>query len=126
MKCIANELGDDAYRLSCMSVESVMQFVIMNRRPSEDLKTIGSCWNCIEENCELTMSTKFQKLDSSVPQSGRAPDVSSIDAGMNAGHADTDSLPPTAKPDRSLRNKILLANAFVWIAIIVLIRWLFF
>lgn len=72
------------------------------------------------------MSAKFQKLDNSAPQNGRARDVSSADSGMMAGHADNELIPPAVKTNRRLRNWILLANAVTWIAIIVIIRWLFF
>lgn len=72
------------------------------------------------------MSAKFQKLDNSTPQSGRASDVSSGESEMMAGHADNELAPPAVKTNRRLRNWILLANAVTWIAIIVVIRWLFF
>jgi hypothetical protein len=72
------------------------------------------------------MSTQFQKLDSSTPQNGRADDVSSVNSGMTAGNTNGIATSSAANPDRRLRNRILLINAAVWIAIIVLVRWLLF
>lgn len=72
------------------------------------------------------MSAKFQKLDNGTPQNERARDVSSVNSGMMAGHADNQPAPPAVKTNRRLRNWILLANAVTWIAVIAIIRWLFF
>lgn len=72
------------------------------------------------------MSAKFQKLDNSTPQNGRANDISSTDSGMTAGHTRDELIPPAVKTNRRLRNWILLANAVTWIAAIIIIRWLFF
>jgi hypothetical protein len=50
--------------------------------------------------------------------SGRAP--------MIAEHADGPLLRPTDSSARRLRNRIILANAIVWIAIIALVHMIFF
>ena len=45
---------------------------------------------------------------------------------MLAGEAHIDDIAPDVTPNRRLRNWILLANAVAWVAIVVLLRWLFF
>ncbi|ETR78930.1 hypothetical protein X566_03000 [Afipia sp. P52-10] len=45
---------------------------------------------------------------------------------MTAGNTNEIATSSAANPDRRLRNRILLINAAVWIAIIVLVRWLLF
>ena len=45
---------------------------------------------------------------------------------MIAEHAGRPLLEPHDTPDRKLRNRIIIANAVAWLAIIVLIRLVFF
>jgi hypothetical protein len=72
------------------------------------------------------MNIRRQERDRNEPQVGRGPDSSSTEAGMIAGDVHRAEIGPTVTPDRRLRNWILLANALAWLAIIVIVRWLFF
>jgi hypothetical protein len=73
------------------------------------------------------MNIKRQERDDrNEPKVGRGLDSSSTEAGMIAGDAHRADIGSTVTPNRRLRNWILLANALAWLAIIVIVRWLFF
>lgn len=72
------------------------------------------------------MSTNFQKHDNDALQRRHLQDAHSADSRMCEGHEGNEPLSPPARPDRRLRNTILLVNAIVWSAIIFAVRWLFF
>lgn len=72
------------------------------------------------------MMIRLEKIDSDEPRRGRAPDASSAEPGMIVADAHSAGTRPTVKPDRRLRNWILLANLLAWVAMIALARWLFF
>lgn len=72
------------------------------------------------------MTIRPKKVDGDAPQDGRANDVSSAECGMIVADAHSADIQRTVTPDRRLRSWILLANALAWVAIVVLIRWLFF
>jgi hypothetical protein len=75
------------------------------------------------------MIAKLQKLQEAETTAADEPLVSetfSREAPMIAEHADGPMLQRHDPSGRRLRNRIIVANAIAWIAIIVLIRVIFF
>jgi hypothetical protein len=74
----------------------------------------------------LQMSVRLHKSNGDQSRDDDIRDASSSDPRMLAGEAHIDDIAPDVTPNRRLRNWILLANAVAWVAIVVLLRWLFF
>jgi hypothetical protein len=71
------------------------------------------------------MTAPLAKVESIAANESPVPEHSSREETMTAEHASCSPLERNA-PDRRLRNRIIIANVIVWIAIIVLIRLIFF
>jgi predicted nuclease with RNAse H fold len=77
----------------------------------------------------VTSSPMIAKLQRAKPTAADEPldwETSYREASMLVEHADCRVLPQHDPPDRRLRNRIIVANAVAWIAIIALIRLIFF
>jgi hypothetical protein len=72
------------------------------------------------------MTATLRKIELPAANESSAPEHSSREGMMIADSARTPRSEPDQAPDRKLRNRIILANAVAWIAIIVLIRLVFF
>jgi hypothetical protein len=76
------------------------------------------------------MIAKLQRAETTAAHESLVSETSSREAAMIAEHADRRVLqlphPKRDPPDRKLRNQLLAANAIAWIAIIVMIRLIFF
>jgi hypothetical protein len=72
------------------------------------------------------MTAQFTKIESTAANGSLAPEDFSREETMIAEHASCPELERRHAPDRRLRNRIIIANVIVWIAIIVLIRLIFF
>jgi len=73
------------------------------------------------------MTATLRKVESSAANEPYAPEHSSREETMMiVEHASGPLLEPHDAPDRGLRNRIIIANVVAWIAIIVLIRLVFF
>ena len=73
------------------------------------------------------MTNRFLKVVRDEQRRDVASDASSSSGPrMIVDDAHDADIRPAVRPDRRLRNLILLANALAWVAIIVTIRWLFF
>ena len=72
------------------------------------------------------MIAKLQKARTTAANEPLVSETFSSEAAMIAERADRPVLQQHEPTDRRLRNRIILANALAWIAIIVLIRLLFF
>jgi hypothetical protein len=75
---------------------------------------------------ESPMTAKINKVESTAANESLAPERFSREETMTAGHANCPVLERRDAPDRRLRNRIIVANVIAWIAIIVLIRLIFF
>jgi hypothetical protein len=73
------------------------------------------------------MIVRLHHREEREPQRGAAPNAASTESEMIVGNLQqvADIRPPHT-PDRRLRNRLLLANALVWILLIAAVRWLFF
>ena len=71
------------------------------------------------------MTATLRKVESSAANEPFTPEHFSREETMIAEHAGP-LLEPHDAPDRKLRNRIIIANAVAWLAIIVLIRLVFF
>ena len=70
------------------------------------------------------MTAQLKKVESTAANESLVPEHFSREETMTAEHA---SCPERRDaPDRRLRNRIIIANAIAWIAIIALIRLIFF
>jgi hypothetical protein len=72
------------------------------------------------------MIAKLQRAETAATNEPRVSESSSREEPMIAEYADYRMLERHAPSDRRLRNRIIVANAMAWIAIIVLIRLIFF
>jgi hypothetical protein len=76
------------------------------------------------------MIAKLQRAETTAAHGPLVSETTSREAAMIAERADRRVLqlphPKRDPPNRKLRNQILVANAIVWIAIIVMIRLVFF
>ncbi len=72
------------------------------------------------------MIAKLQRAETTAANEPLVWETSSREASMIAEHADCHVLQQHDPPDRRLRNRIIVANAVAWIAIISLIRLIFF
>jgi hypothetical protein len=72
------------------------------------------------------MIAKLQRAETAAANESRVSESSSREEPMIAGHVDCRLLERHASSDRRLRNRIVVANAIAWIAIIALIRLIFF
>lgn len=72
------------------------------------------------------MTATLRKIESPAANGPSVPERCSRDGILIADAARTPLSEPHQPPDRKLRNRIILANAVAWIAIIVLIRLIFF
>lgn len=72
------------------------------------------------------MIAKLQKGQTPAANEPRVLETSSGEAPMIAQHADCPMVERHDPSGRLLRNRIILANAIAWIAIIALVRLLFF
>ena len=71
------------------------------------------------------MTARLHKVESTAANQSLAPEYSREEP-MIADRASRPLLEPHDAPDRRLRNRIILANAVAWIAIILLIQQIFF
>jgi hypothetical protein len=72
------------------------------------------------------MTAKLNKVKSAAANESLVPESFSREETMIAEHASCPVLERRDAPDRRLRNLIIIANVIAWIAIIALIRLLFF
>ena len=72
------------------------------------------------------MTARLTKVESTTANDSLVPEHFSREETMRAEHASCPALERRDAPDRRLRNRIIIANVIVWIAIIVLIRLIFF
>jgi hypothetical protein len=72
------------------------------------------------------MTARLTKVESTKANDSLVPEHFSREETMTAEHASCPTLERRDAPDRRLRNRIIIANVIVWIAIIVLIRLIFF
>lgn len=82
-------------------------------------------WNYRNQSAHQAMMIRLRKSDDDEPRRGRNPDATSAESGMIVADAHSTGTRPAVKPDRRLRNWILLANLLAWVGIIALVRWLF-
>jgi hypothetical protein len=73
-----------------------------------------------------TMIARINKVETTAANESLAPERFSREETMSPEHARCPVLERRGAPDRRLRNRIILANVIAWIAIIVLIRLIFF
>jgi len=73
-----------------------------------------------------SMTAALRKVESSAANESFTSEHFSREETMIAEHAGRPLLEPHDTPDRKLRNRIIIANAVAWLAIIVLIRLVFF
>jgi len=72
------------------------------------------------------MIAKLQRVETTAANGPLVSELSSREAPMIAEHADCRLLERDDLSGRRLRNRIIVANVIVWIAIIVLVRLIFF
>jgi hypothetical protein len=73
------------------------------------------------------MKVRLHQREEGEPQRGVAPHAASTESEMIVGNLQQAADVQSAHTlDRRLRNRLLLANVLVWIAIIAAVRWLFF
>jgi hypothetical protein len=72
------------------------------------------------------MTATLRKIESPADNESFTPEQISREETMIAEHASGPLLEPHDAPDRRLRNRIIIANIIAWIAIIILIRLVFF
>jgi hypothetical protein len=72
------------------------------------------------------MTAKLKKVESTAANESLVPEPFSREETMIAEHASCPVLERRDAPDRRLRNRIIVANVIVWIAIVGLIRLIFF
>jgi len=75
---------------------------------------------------ESPMTAKLKKVESTAANESLVPEYLSREDTMIAEHASCPVQERRDAPDRRLRNRIIIANAIAWIAIIALIRLIFF
>jgi hypothetical protein len=75
---------------------------------------------------ESPMTAKLNKVKSTAANESLVPEHFSREETMIAEHASCPVPERRDAPDRRLRNRIIVANVIAWIAIIALIRLLFF
>jgi hypothetical protein len=76
---------------------------------------------------ESPMTAQLKKVESTAANESLVPEHFSREETMTAEHASCPTLERRDAPDRRLRNRIIIvANAIAWIAIIALIRLIFF
>jgi hypothetical protein len=75
---------------------------------------------------ESPMTAQLTKVESTAANGSLAPEHFSREETMTGEHASCPALERRDAPDRRLRNRIIIANVIVWIAITVLIRLIFF
>jgi hypothetical protein len=71
-------------------------------------------------------TAKPKKVESTAANESLVPEFFSREGTMIAEHASCPVLEQRDAPDRRLRNRIIVANVITWIAIIALIRLVFF
>jgi hypothetical protein len=71
-------------------------------------------------------TAKPKKVESTAANESLVPEFFSREGTMIAEHASCPVLEQRDAPDRRLRNRIIVANVITWIAIIALIRLIFF
>jgi len=72
------------------------------------------------------MTATLRKVESPAANESFTPEHFSREETMIAVQTSGPLLEPHDAPDRKLRNRIIIANAVAWLAIIVLIRLVFF
>ena len=72
------------------------------------------------------MTAKINKVETTAANESLTPERFSREETMAAEHARCPVLERRDAPDRRLRNRIIVVNVIAWIAIIVLIRLIFF
>lgn len=72
------------------------------------------------------MIAKLKKARMAAAHESLVSETFSREAPMIAEHADCPALGQSDPPDHTLRNRLIAANAVAWIAIIALIRMVFF
>jgi hypothetical protein len=72
------------------------------------------------------MIAKLQRAETTAAHEPLVSETSSREASMIAERVDWRLLQQHDPPDRKLRNRIIVANAIAWIAIIALIHLIFF
>jgi hypothetical protein len=72
------------------------------------------------------MTAQLKKVESTAANDSLVPEHSSREETMTAEHASCPALERRDAPGRRLRNRIIIVNAIAWVAIIVLIRLIFF
>jgi hypothetical protein len=72
------------------------------------------------------MIAKLQRAETTAANESLVSETFSREAPTIAEHADCPMLEQRDRSGRMLRNRIIVANAIAWIAIIVLIRLIFF
>ena len=75
---------------------------------------------------ESPMTAQLKKVESTAANESLVPEHFSRENTMIAEHANCPVLERHDAPDRRLRNRIIVANVIAWIAIIALIRLLYF
>jgi hypothetical protein len=75
---------------------------------------------------ESPMTAQLKKVESTAANESLVPEHFSREETMTAEHVSCQALERRDAPDRRLRNRIIVANAIAWIAIIALIRLIFF
>jgi hypothetical protein len=75
---------------------------------------------------ESPMTAQLKKVESTAANESLVPEHFSREETMTAEHLSCPALERRDAPDRRLRNRIIIANAIAWIAIIALIRLIFF
>jgi hypothetical protein len=72
------------------------------------------------------MSIKIQKIDTAAAHSHSPSGTSPMETRMISSRADDSTPHSGVRPDRRMRNWLLLANIVAWVLIIAAIRLLFF
>ena len=75
---------------------------------------------------ESLMTAKINKVETTAANESLAPERFSREETMSTEHARCPVLERRDAYDRRLRNRIIAANVIAWIAVIVLIRLIFF
>jgi hypothetical protein len=75
---------------------------------------------------ESPMTAQLKKVESTAANESLVPEHFSREETMTAEHLSCPALERRDALDRRLRNRIIIANAIAWIAIIALIRLIFF